>query len=516
MKYEKMHWNKENIYKYISSHSEIKTRSDLKKYKPGLFKAALRLNIIDDIFPSIKKNVWTKENIYKLLTEHPEIDSRCKLRRLYSAAYLKARKYGILESLFGPKKIEIRDTEESIRNYLKEHPEIDSIRKFHCCASGAYNNARKLGILETLFTRKRHKPFTKEEVAFLASKCKYRGEFQKKYPSAYNVSKKKGWYDEITSHMPEQKSEDTSFYTSRVIYVYEENITHSAYIGLTNNPKKRDEIHKIPRNNGKYDSLAEYCMKHNVDIPEMKILKSNLSPSQAKNYEKKYWYEYKQNGWNMINSEEKLGILGGTPSKWSYESLKELIKNENIKSRSELRKISEGAYEYAKRTNLLKIVFPDRLLNYWSKDEILSFLKEHPEINSRKEFATANGSAYTAANRLGIMNLLFNKKLAEPWNEESIKTFVSNNNIHSRQELKKKSVSAYQYALRKDNLLEILFGKKKVWTEERVCIFFNEHPEIKTIRDFHRASHGAYNAAVKYGITKKLLSSRINNLTAVR
>lgn len=62
---------------------------------------------------------------------------------------------GLLYELFGEKKYK-EWTEENIRNYIKEHPEITSRSELRDKQKGAYDAARRFGILDELF-KKKHK-----------------------------------------------------------------------------------------------------------------------------------------------------------------------------------------------------------------------------------------------------------------------------------------------------------------------------------------------------------------------
>lgn len=108
------------------------------------------------------------------------------------------------------------------------------------------------------------------------------------------------------------------------IYVYETE-NHAAYVGLTACVVLRDYWHK---NLSTYrrDTLQVYCIEHNIPIPEIKILKNNLTPEEAQEWEKKMWYKYRDEGWYMINSEEKLGELGSRTPKWTEDKVIEFCK----------------------------------------------------------------------------------------------------------------------------------------------------------------------------------------------
>ena len=99
----------------------------------------------------------------------------------------------------------------------------------------------------------------------------------------------------------------------------------------------------------------------------MKILKDKITATQASELEKKYCYQYKSEGWNMINTESGLGNLGGHQD------------------------------------------------DAWTEEKIRIFLKEHPEINSRKKLEQHNRSMYMAAKDLNLLDDLFGEKQHKTW-----------------------------------------------------------------------------------------------------
>ena len=221
--------------------------------------------------------------------------------------------------------------------------------------------------------------------------------------------------------MPKEKGEQIIYYRDYVIYAYEIIEEHAVYIGLTHTPQKRDREHRNPDKNRGYDSLALYCIEHHIDIPKMKILKDNLNSTRARELEIKYWHQYKDDGWKMINSEAKLGHLGYGVRKWTKESIiKYVNEHPEITSRKALQKFAPGAYNAANDLNILYDLFGDKKYKDWSEENIRKYVSEHPEITSRTELQNIQRGAYGAAIRLGIIDDLFKKKHKE-WNESTIR-----------------------------------------------------------------------------------------------
>ena len=129
--------------------------------------------------------------------------------------------------LFGEK--ELKWTEDSIRQFVKDNG-IKSRNDLWINAAGAYEAARQLGLLNDLFGEKELK-WTKENCAELAAKCKYRSDFKRQYPAAYQAAVKHGWLDDITKHMPKHKDYVLISNHNYIVYVYEDIDNKAANVG---------------------------------------------------------------------------------------------------------------------------------------------------------------------------------------------------------------------------------------------------------------------------------------------
>ena len=68
--------------------------------------------------------------------------------------------------------------------------------------------------------------------------------------------------------------------------------------------------------------MGLWCIEHDIPIPHFKILEDDLTAKQATEKEKEYWYKYRDDGWNMIDSEKALGSLGVGTRKWTEKGYK--------------------------------------------------------------------------------------------------------------------------------------------------------------------------------------------------
>ena len=84
---------RETIIEYMKQHPEIKTRTELQKSYYSMYEHARKFNMLDELFglaPNAFK--WTEDGIKQYVLEHPEINSRTLLKKLNYSAYYAAKK----------------------------------------------------------------------------------------------------------------------------------------------------------------------------------------------------------------------------------------------------------------------------------------------------------------------------------------------------------------------------------------------------------------------------------------
>lgn len=139
----------------------------------------------------------------------------------------------------------------------------------------AYCVTRKNGWLDELCPHmtKVYKKWTKETCHEEALKHKTKVEFIKNSKAAYISSYRNGWYDEICSHM-----DIVGNLVKRLIYVYEFS-DKSAYIGLTDNMNRRNNQHM------NIDSPVKNHMIETSSIPTLIKLTNYIPVKQAQDME---------------------------------------------------------------------------------------------------------------------------------------------------------------------------------------------------------------------------------------
>ena len=202
------------------------------------------------------------------------------------------------------------------------------------------------------------------------------------------------------------------------------------------------------------------------------------------------------------------GLNEGRHEYWTEDEIRKYIEDNDIKTRTGLQAKSGGAYAAARRLDILDDLFKKYAQNVqsikWTEETIRQFVEDN-DIKTRSELDAKAKGVYGAARRLGILDDLFGEKTQ--WTEESVRQYVKDNNIKTRKELATKASGAYKVA-NKLGVLDNLFGEEKYtqkikWTEESIRQFVEDN-NIKTRSELQAKSAGAYGAARKLGIIAKL------------
>jgi hypothetical protein len=120
-------WTKENIFKYLKNHPDIKSKDDLKKYNPKAYNDALTGNFLDILFKQYVK--YNEEDVIQYLFEHPNIKSKTALYKTNKDVFYAAKEMQMLNELFKPVKHK-KYTNDDLMLYISEHPEIKTKTMF--------------------------------------------------------------------------------------------------------------------------------------------------------------------------------------------------------------------------------------------------------------------------------------------------------------------------------------------------------------------------------------------------
>jgi hypothetical protein len=156
---------------------------------------------------------------------------------------------------------------------------------------------------------------------YIAAKtCFSLKEYRKHFPTAHQISKTNKELDNFTWFKYIEFNDDNI--KNNIVYVYIDNVPNKenkpiAYVGRTLDYSRRNYDHQ----NLKEDSVYKYFNSLGRDVPEMLILKTNLTLSESRYFEDYYLHFYKNNGYYMINS-GVTGInsssIGGGMRIWNY------------------------------------------------------------------------------------------------------------------------------------------------------------------------------------------------------
>lgn len=185
--------------------------------------------------------------------------------------------------------------------------------------------------------------YNKEKCKELALSCKTKKEFSEKYDSAYQQCYKKGWVDEVCSHMIVLN--DKKF---RDIYVIKSKDKLLAYVGLSYNAEERYKQHKV--------KTTEKVQEILTSEHELVILEKHIPTDEAIKREILWIDYYKNLGYNLANSAKGGSIGAPFVTKWTKENI--MIAASKAKSRTEFCRTNSGAYDAAQFNGWLEEIFP--------------------------------------------------------------------------------------------------------------------------------------------------------------
>ena len=245
--------------------------------------------------------------------------------------------------------------------------------------------------------------YNKEICLATARTCTSRVEFFNKYPGMVDWAKRNGWYQECCAHMGTRGNKQ------RIIYAYEFEEAHAAYIGLTFKMEVRNKRHH------KEGAVFDFAKLHNIEIPKPKILTDYMDQEEASIQEGVWLQKYKDEGWKILNR-FKTGSLGGQElldydigkiedSMRGYDKLDDWTK-------------SHSSYrEYIRQYNLDYLLdkhFPDRMRRIY--DDYEECRKAYSQCKSIRQVHDKFPGALASAKRHG-----WHKKLSELCRASNVK-----------------------------------------------------------------------------------------------
>ncbi len=343
------------------------------------------------------KKKWDKESVK---TEALKYDGRRKFKLGAAGAYKFALRLGIMDQVCAHMKGR-NWTQSSLMKIAKQYT---SLRKFRTEQKGAYLHACRKGYLEEAtqhmnreLVRRGH--WTKERCHVEAKKYEYRSEFMRQSGSAYNISLKRGWLDEICVHM---RSPADGYH--HCIYVILNERYNLAYVGITRQLfNARMKAHQSDENTTTSKRVTQL-----PDTQFIRLTDYEFDASEVKDVETHWVNVYKGKGYGILNDENQLGRTGTSNRIHTDEAIYDEAKK--YKKRVEFKKKSPKIYDAAVSQQLLdKACSHMRGIakkNYWDKEKCIQFAGS---CSNRNEFVQSRNGAYGAALKNGWLDEVYAK-----------------------------------------------------------------------------------------------------------
>jgi hypothetical protein len=368
------------------------TRYEFIKGSKGAYEACVRNNWLDEAcVKMLSAKKWTIE---LCIEDAKKYEWKTDFIKKSPGAYNACIKLKCLTEVTKDLKV------KSNRNRTKEDCIIEakkySTRKeFKIHGKGAFLFAYRKGWLEEICVNMKEKPvrWNYELCKKEALKYNNRTEFSKNCGSAYGYALTNNFLNDICCEM-----EPIGNLFKRMIYAYEFP-DNRVYIGLTYNEKKRKSEHLT---DGK-GPVAKYIKKTGLD-PEYKKLNEYTDEKTAKILEQSFIDSYKERGWIILNS-TKAGALGGNATKWTKEECKKVALFYSRRTEFQHSIEHYTAYSAAAKHGWLDYVCEHMkvIKVYWNKE---SCVNEAKKYKSKTEFMRKSGGAYNYARKHDILELV--------------------------------------------------------------------------------------------------------------
>ena len=552
-------WTKETVFEEAKKYS---SKSEFKKKCSGAFKVAYENGWLIEMewlkTPERLPTKWTRESVFAISRNYDLYDT---FRKEQGSAFNVAKQKGwINEMTWLKRKYAIRGFWQSKDNVLNESHKYETLKDFREGSPSAYEVARSNGwfdemdwlkkadripagywkIKENVFaeshkyatraefcescylayisaknngwleemtwlakTDKRSKGYwnVKENVFAEAEKYESKSLFHQKAPGAYASALAHHWLEEMNF-----KEKDSGYGPIHIVYVYLDEINKYAYVGATNDIKRRDSEHRREEN----DPVYKHFKAKEIDIPKCKVLLDGLTIVERQREERIQSLYYRDVlHYQLLNNPnltgENIGSLGALASKWTKSKV--IREAEKYKTPTEFFTKSAGAYDAALRYKMMnKETFPwfysNRMPPRWWNDKEHVF-EESKKYKTWEEFFWKSPAAHNSARRhkwADEMTWLVRKQAPQSFwqNEENV--IEESKKYSTKTEFFKGCHAAYDYA-KKHNLwdkmpwIKTTIKESGYWTKERVL---DEGKKYSTKKDFLNNAPTAYSKANKY------------------
>lgn len=262
------------------------------------------------------------------------------------------------------------------------------------------------------------------------------------------MSLKKGWMDEICSHMiPLGNKFKRKIYR----FIFFDNY---CYVGLTHNPIERKKAH-LTTGSSVYIHMIETGIE-----PKYEELTDFLDIDDAKKQEEFWKLKSEEEGYLILNK-AKTGALGSKGIYWTKEKCKEA--SLKCKTMTEFHERFSRAYIVSLennwldefRTHMISKYKPNK---YWNKERCE---KEALKYESRSAYSIGSNSSYDAARRYDWLDEICShmtglRKPDNYWNIERCEDEASK--YKTKNDLRKNNSYVYK-KLRENKLLDDIYKK---------------------------------------------------------
>ena len=316
--------------------------------------------------------------------------------------------------------------------------------EFALAVSGAYNYAKRMGILDEVCAHMQAKPqpWTRERAARVAKQFKTRTEFNKHAKAAYSFAYRKGILDEICGHMT--LVQHAYKYSDQQLR--EEAQKYRRRIDFQNGSK---QLYKAALNRGLLDQICAHMTARHT---------------------------------------------------WDIRTVKELAKP--YKKRNDFAQANRGAHKWASMHGVLDQVcahMPVRSRGKWTKQAVLALARQ---CGTRVNLERKSKAAINAALSDGYWHEVLDLFPDSGWYPEAI--FEEARKYKTRSEFAKGSIGAYRAAIRlglEDKACDHMEWKINHYSDEELAKLAKQY---KTRTDFVYEYPGAANAARNRGIWEKI------------
>jgi len=450
----------------------------------------------DRIKPNKPKGYWTKERCQE---ESLKYNTRNEFKKGSYASYQASTRNKWIGGICSHMKNKrCRPcgywTKERCHEEAQKHKTISNFNK---CEPGAYERARKEGWLYDICSQRGWKHsnpkgyWTKERCHEEAQKHKTKTEFKKGSSSAYTLSHRKGWLDEICPHMTEIKKTSWSYdgckqealkYNSKVSFQKGSN-------GAYKKALKNDWLDEVCSHMTRPQSHNFYWTKERCQEESLKYkTRTKFQKSSCSAYGSAFkndWLDEVCSHMTIQGSLKKRYIYSFEFTRYKSVYVGLTWKHEE-RFWSHLNK-GGAVYDFIQENNLTENDFTFKIHGYY---EMLQSQSKEGELLSDYESKGWDILNKAKTGGLGGFKLKWTKKRCQ---KEALKYI-------SKSEFYKGSPSAYERTRKEgwlDEMCSHMISTKELltkWTKEK-CV--DEALKYKHRTEFYKGSSGAYGSALK-------------------